>query len=97
MDAKILCVEHDAAVLESRCVVLKTSGYDSTSASPRMAAAALSSHKFDLLVLSSLSDSEVNRLVNLADGASVLILKEFIMPAELLSLVAQRLNRPRRE
>ncbi len=70
--AKILCVEHDAAVLESRCAVLKTSGYDSTSASPRMAAAVLSSHKFDLLVLSSLSDSEVNRLVNLADGASVL-------------------------
>ncbi len=93
MAARILCVESDEAVLDSRCAVLKTSGYDSTSASPRMAEVALSSQKFDLLVLSSLSDSAINRLVNLADGAGVLVLEEFTMPAELLSLVAQRLDR----
>ncbi len=96
MDAKILCVEHDTAVLESRCAVLKISGYDTSSASPRVAEVALSSQKFDLVVLSSLSESEVNRLVNLADGANVLVLDDLTMPADLLISVAQRLNRQQR-
>ncbi len=52
MAVKILCVEHDEAVLESRCAVLKASGYDAASASPRLAEVVLTSQKFDLLVLS---------------------------------------------
>jgi hypothetical protein len=32
--AKILCVEPHLAVLESRCAILKNSGYDAVSASP---------------------------------------------------------------
>jgi hypothetical protein len=94
--AKILCVELDFTVLESRCAVLKYSGYDATPASPRVAEIALRSQKFDLLVISSLSDSDLQRIVNLSDGAEVLVLDELIVPSELLSLVAQRLNRHQR-
>jgi hypothetical protein len=94
--AKILCVELDFAVLESRCAVLKYSGYDATPASPRVAEIALRSQKFDLLVISSLSDSDLHRIVNLSDGANVLVLDQFTLPSKLLSLVAQRLSRHQR-
>jgi hypothetical protein len=90
--AKILCVELDVAVLESRCAVLKVSGYDSTSASPQLAEILLRSQKFDLIVVSTLSDYDLHRIINFSDGADVLVLEELTMPYELLSLVAQRLN-----
>ena len=99
MDArspKILCVESDSAVRESRCAVLKTSGYDAASASPQLAEILLRSRKFDLIVLSWLSDYDLQRIINLSDGAEVLVLEELTMPSEFLSLVAQRLNRQRR-
>jgi hypothetical protein len=94
--AKILCVECDEAVLESRCAVLKYSGYDSASASPQLAEILLRGHKFDLLVVSSLNDSDLHRVTNLADGADVLVLDSFTLPSRLLSLVAQLLNRRQR-
>ena len=94
--AKILCVELDVAVLESRCGVLKISGYDTASASPRLAEIVLRYQKFDLIVLSRLSGTDLHRIVNLADGADVLVLDGITMPSELLSLVAQRLKRHQR-
>jgi len=90
--AKILCVEPDVAVLESRCAVLKYSGYDVASASPQVAETLLRSRKFDLIVISSLSDSDLHRVINFSDGAEVLVLDECILPSNLLSLVAQRLQ-----
>jgi hypothetical protein len=90
---KILCVEPNVAVLESRCAVLKTSGYDVASASPQLAEIVLRSQKFDLIVLSWLSDYDLQRIINLADGADVLVLGDLTPPSELLSLVAQRLQR----
>jgi hypothetical protein len=83
---KILCVEPDLAVRESRCAVLKYSGYDAASASPQLAEIVLHSQKFDLLVISSLRGSDLHRIVNLSDGANVLVLDELVMPSELLSL-----------
>jgi uncharacterized protein with PIN domain len=53
--AKILCVEPYLAVLESRCAILKYSGYDAVSASPQLVEIVLRSQNFDLLVLSNLS------------------------------------------
>ena len=94
--AKILCVELDEAVLESRCAVLKYSGYDAASASPELAEIVLRSQKFDLIVISSMKDCDLHRLVNLSDGAQVLVLDGLTMPSELLSLVAYRLNRQQR-
>jgi DNA-binding response OmpR family regulator len=91
--AKILCVEPDVAMLESRCAVLKYSGYDVASASPQVAETLLRSRKFDLIVLSRLSDSDLHRVINFSDGAEVLVLDGITVPSELLSLVSQRLNR----
>jgi hypothetical protein len=94
--AKILCVELDEAVLASRCSVLKYSGYDAASASPQVAEILLRSQKFDLLVVSSLNDFDLHRVLNLSDGAELLVLDEFVMPSDLLSLVSQRLDRRRK-
>ena len=99
MDArspKILCVECDLTVLESRCAVLKYSGYDAASASPHLAEILLLHQKFDLLVVSSLNDRNLHRVINLSDGADVLALDGFTTPSELLSLVAERVNRQQR-
>jgi hypothetical protein len=96
MFGKILCVERDAAVLKGRCAVLKYAGYDTGSASPKVAEVLLRSQKFDLIVLSKLSDSDLHRIINFADGADVLVLEELTMPSELLSLVAERLDHQRK-
>jgi hypothetical protein len=96
MAPKILCVESNPAVLESRCAVLKISGYDADSASPQVAETVLRGQKFNLVIISSMNDRDLQRIVNLADGAEVLVLEEITLPRELLSLVAQRLNRQQR-
>ncbi len=96
MSPKILCVEPHMGLLESRCAVLKYSGYDVASASPQLAETLLRSRKFDLLVVSSLKESDLLRVINLSDGATVLVLEAITMPAELLSLVAAKLSRRRR-
>jgi hypothetical protein len=90
--AKILCVEHDLSLLETRCAVLKYSGYDSASASPHGAEVVLSSRKFDLIVLSGLNEFEQHRILNLADGAQVLVLDMLILPDHLLTMIAEQLN-----
>jgi CheY-like chemotaxis protein len=86
--AKILCVEPYLAVLESRCAILKYSGYDAVSASPQLVEIVLRRQNFDLLVLSNLSRSNLLKIINLADGANVLVLYDITLPSELLSLVA---------
>jgi hypothetical protein len=86
--AKILCIEPYLPVLESRCAILKYSGYDAVSASPHLAEIVLRGQNFDLIVLSNLSDSDLYKITNLADGANVLVLYEITLPLELLSLVA---------
>ena len=89
---KILCVEPDLAVLESRCAVLNHSGYNAVSASPQLAEIVLRGHKFDLIVLSTLRDYDRDRILSLVDGAQVLVLDGLTMPTELLGMVAQCLN-----
>jgi hypothetical protein len=93
---KILCVESNVAVLESRCAVLKASSYDAASATPKVAEIVLLSQKFDLIVVSRLSDSDLHRVNNLADGADMLVLGRLTLPSEMLFLVAQRLDRQER-
>jgi hypothetical protein len=96
MAPKILCVESNLAVLESRCAVLKVSGYDAALSTHQLAEIALRSQKFDLIVVSRLSDSDLHRISNLSDDADVLVLEEITLPSELISFVAQRLDRQRR-
>lgn len=93
---KVLCVESDVAILESRCAVLKIAGYDAASASPQVAEIVLRSQKFDLIIVSRLRDADLQSVINVSDGADVLVLDCLTMPSELLSLVAQRLKRNQR-
>ena len=92
MAPKILCVESNLAVLESRCAVLEASGYDAASATPKVAETVLLSQKFDLIVVSRLSDSDLHRVNNLANGADMLVLDRLTLPSEMLFWVAQRLD-----
>jgi hypothetical protein len=94
--AKILCIEPNVAVVESRCAVLKTSGYDTASASPQVAGIVLRRQKFDLVVVSGLEEFDLQGIITLSDGADVLVLDAPTIPPELLTLVAQRLNRHQR-
>jgi hypothetical protein len=96
MFGKILCVERDLYVRKSRCAILKYSGYDAAVASPFVAEIMLRSQKFDLIILSELAEFDLNSVVNFADGADVLVLEALTSPSELLSLVAQRLDRQRK-
>ena len=57
----------------------------------------LRSQNFDLIVVSRLSGSDLHRVIDLSDGAGVLVLDAITLPSELISLVAQRLNRHQRE
>jgi hypothetical protein len=93
MAPKILCVESNLAVLESRCAALEVSGYDAAPATPKVAEIVLLSQKFDLIVVSRLSDSDLHRVNNLADGADMPVLGGLTLPSEMLFLVAQRLDR----
>jgi CheY-like chemotaxis protein len=90
--AMILCVEDNVAVLESRCAVLKYSGYDAASASTQLAEIMLRSKKFDLIVVSTVSDHDLHRIIGFSNGAGLLVLDGITKPSELLSLVSQRLN-----
>jgi hypothetical protein len=74
----------------------KILGYDAASASPKLAEVLLRSQKSNLIVLSKLSDFDLHRIINLADGADILVLEGFTSPSELLFLVAQRLNHRQR-
>jgi hypothetical protein len=85
--AKILCVEYDPVVLESRCAVLKYWG-DAASASPQDAEILLRSQRFDLLIVSSLSDCDLHRIIDLSDGADLVVLKASTTASELLCFVA---------
>jgi hypothetical protein len=92
--ARVLCVEFDQAVLDSRCAVLKHSGYDVVSASPQGAEIALRSQKFDLVIVSALSDHDLHRIINFSDGADVLVVDEGpIVPSVFVLLVQERLAR----
>jgi hypothetical protein len=92
----VLCVDPDLSILEGRCAVLQKSGYDAIGTTPQFAEIVLSGRNFDLIVISNLSDYQRDRLINLADGAKLLVLDEDItMPIELLHLVAERLPQRR--
>ena len=96
MAPRILCVESDLAVLESRCEVLKSSGYKASAASPQLAEIVLRYRKFDLIVISNVSEFDLHRIINFSDGAGVLVLDENMMPAELLAVIERRVNRQKK-
>jgi hypothetical protein len=84
----ILCVESDRSLHDSRCVALKGLYYDVTPASPRLAEIVLSYRKFDLIVTFGLDDHDLDRIINVADGAKILALEGTVLPSDVVSRVA---------
>jgi hypothetical protein len=55
---------------------------------------ALRSQKFDLVVVSELSDHEMHQIINFSDGADVLVVDEGpVVPSVFILLVQERLAR----
>jgi CheY-like chemotaxis protein len=94
---RILCVENDRSLLSSRCKVLESAGYETSKASAAFAEIILSSQKFDLIVISNATEVEVNRIMNVSDGAGLLVVAEFTSPHDMLLEVADRLQRVRKQ
>jgi DNA-binding response OmpR family regulator len=91
--SRILCVEPDPLVLETRCSVLKLSGYDTSAASIQVAESLLARQTFDLIVVSSrLRDTDKRRIFDAARGTRIMMLVGSVMPSELLSKVSERLQ-----
>ena len=59
------------------------------SASPKVAELMLRGRKFDLIIVSNVSDSDLQMLISLSDGAEMLVLDILTLPSELLALVAK--------
>ena len=94
VERQILCIEDDPAVRDTRCCVLRESGYNARAATSLQAEFLLRSQTFDLVILSAtLSDSERARLTKAA-GPKVrfLELSGFTDPGTLLSVVAEILR-----
>jgi DNA-binding response OmpR family regulator len=91
---RILCIEKDLALLETRCTVLNRAGYKVRPADLEEAEILLHSQAFDLLILSAtLNDEEKQRIIAAAGSKTqILALSELTMPLELLSEVAKQLR-----
>ncbi len=91
---RILCVEKDMPLVETRCSVLKQAGYDASGAALAEAEILLRNQAFNLIILSAtLNHEEKHRIMTAAGGKTkILPLSELTMPLELLSEVAKQLR-----
>ena len=90
---RILCIEPDPSVLDSRCGILKHHGYDALAASLQLAEVLLASQRIDLIILSAmLKGEEKSRIASAAGKTRILVLEGLTLPSELLSLVAERVR-----
>ena len=91
--SRILCVEPDPFILETRCSLLKHSGYDTSAASIPLAESLLARQTFDLIVVPSrLRDADKRRIFEAARGTRMMMLVGSVTASELLSTVSERLQ-----
>jgi hypothetical protein len=90
---QILCVGADPTLLETRCAVLISTGYEARCGLYREAERILRTDEFDLIVVSAfLSDQQKERIVALAGAMPTIMLRGLTLAPELLRLVKQRLG-----
>jgi DNA-binding response OmpR family regulator len=91
---RILCIEKDLALVETRCSILEQAGYDASPIALAEAEILLHSQAFDLIILSATLNHEEKRRIIAAAGSKIkiLALSELTMPLELLSEVAKLLR-----
>jgi hypothetical protein len=92
--ARLLCAGKEADLLQSRCAVLRYSGYDARAASLREAEILLRTEKYDLVIISScLSEWERGRILSAAGKTPRYVLRGVTFASELLAQ-AERLLPP---
>jgi hypothetical protein len=90
---RLLCTGKDADLLQSRCAVLRHSGYDAQAASLMDAEILLRTEKYDLAIVSaSLSEWERGRILLAAGKTPTYFLRSLTFAPELLAQVEQRLS-----
>jgi hypothetical protein len=89
---RLLCAGNEADLLESRCAVLRYSGYEAQVATLSETETLLRVGKYDLVVISAhLSEWERGRILSAAGKTSTYILRELTLASELLAQVERLL------
>jgi hypothetical protein len=90
---RILCVGGDPALLQTRCAVLISTGYDAQCGPYFEAERILGIDQFDLVIVSAfLTEQQKDRIVTLAGAMPTIILRGLTLAPDLLHLIEQRLG-----
>jgi hypothetical protein len=86
--ARLLCVGLDLNLLQIRCAVLKSAGYDAELATVAEAEILLRTEKFDLVIVSAImSQKEKGSVISAAGATPMLVLDGVMFPLNLLAEV----------
>jgi hypothetical protein len=92
--ARVLCVGKDLELLQTRCAVLMTSGYDAQPATLPEAEILLRTGQFDLVVVSAwLSEWERGKILSSTGKTPIHVLSGFTVASQLLEAVERLLPR----
>jgi len=92
MSYRLLCTGNEADLLQSRCSVLRYSGYQAQSATLLEAETLLRTEKYDLVIISAwLSERERGRIISASGKTPTYVLRGLTFTSELLAQVEQRL------
>jgi hypothetical protein len=86
--ARLLCVGKEVNLLQIRCAVLKSDGYDAESTTLAEAEILLRTEQFDLVIVSAfLSQEEKSRVMSAAESTPILVLDGVTYARDLLAEV----------
>jgi hypothetical protein len=92
--ARLLCVGKNVDLLETRCAVLGSAGYNAKSAALPEAATLLATEEFDLVIVSAwLSEWEDRHIRSAAGKTPTLVLTELTLADKLLAEVQRLLGK----
>jgi hypothetical protein len=91
--ARLLCAGKETDLLQSRCAVLRYSGYEAQAASLTDAEILLHREKYDLVIISAcLSEWERGRILSAARKTPTYVLRGLTFAPEMLAQVGQLLS-----
>ena len=95
--ARLLCVGNEPKLLQTRCAVLESAGYDAQAVTLEEAKSLLRTSEFDLVIVSAwLSDGEKSNILAVAGETPTLVLTELTLADKLLAKV-ERMLQPSRQ
>jgi DNA-binding response OmpR family regulator len=89
---RLLCVGNEPKLLETRCAVLESAGYDAQAVTLEEAEGLMRTSEFDLAIVSAwLADGEDDRILSAAGETPTLVLTELTLVDDLLAKVERML------